>query len=205
MIKFFNCLKAFILPTIWITLSGCAIHLSPQIVGPETHVIIRATPDRTGPASIAVFDFSGPRKFEALRKGLAFFTHRKLVEQGFAQEVVLMEKPAWNESQAIEAARDQEIEWALWGKIEEYRYGGTMGISKVTLSLKLLDTSTGDPVWYLVGTMTGKGRESDDYVLVKLVNPGSPMPDDIAFSVLNDLIETILHNGSMGPMMPSSP
>ena len=153
-----NPLKPLFLLTAFISITGCAFNAPPRITGPDTHVIIRAAPDTMAPASLAIFKLKGPREYEPLRKALSQFAHRKLIGQGFPKEVVLMESAASNETQAAEAAAGQHIEWVFWGEIEEYRYGGVMGTSKVTLSLKLLDAATADPVWYLVGTMTGKGR-----------------------------------------------
>ena len=194
--------SAFFFITIWTAFSGCSFHAFPYIKGPDSHVLIRAAPDTAAPASIGIFLFKGPREYEALRKGLTLFAYRKLIAEGFPKEVVLMETTAPNEAQAADQAAGQQIQWAFWGQIEEYRYGGVMGTSKVTLSLKLLDAATGEPVWYLVGTMAGKGRGGEDYVLFKLENPGAPQPDDIAVVVLNDLMEIVLRNGSMGPVRP---
>lgn len=198
----FDPLKTVLIVIVWTALTGCAYQAAPQLTGPDTHVIVRASPDRQAPTAIGIFEFKGPREYEPLCQGLTRFAHRKLHQQGFAPEVVWMEKPAWDEHRAMEAALDQHIEWVLWGRIEEYAYGGTLGASKVTICLKLLDVATGEPVWDLIGTMTGQGRDSADYVLFRRENPGAPMPDDIAFVVLDRLIETILQNGAMGPVAP---
>lgn len=198
-----KCLNLLFFITIWTVFPGCSFHASPLILGPDTHVLVRAAPDTATPASIGIFLLKGPREYAALCKGLTLFAHRKLTAEGFPEEVVLMDSAASTEAQAADQAAARRLQWAFWGAIEEYRYGGVTGTSKVTLSLKLIDAATGEPVWYLVGTMAGKGRGGEDYVLFKLENPGAPQPDDIAFTVLNDLVETVLRNGSMGPVRPS--
>ena len=71
---------------------------------------------------------------------------------------------------ALRWAKDQKIQYAMTGTVDEWRYKvGIDGEPAVGVSLQLLDLNTNQVVWSAVGGQTGWSRESVSAVAQKLI------------------------------------
>ncbi|MFO7761350.1 MAG: hypothetical protein R6V20_07025 [Desulfobia sp.] len=143
-----------------VTLTGCSCPLpknkaqTPSTTSYEPRVYIHPASADLSQASIAVLPFQVPANIEKVRgeEVAALFQQTLLRQQAF-HKVKLMPDHYGTLKEAMEIGRDEKLDLVLTGKINYLISGSSLGGGRLNLSLRVIDLTSFDTVWYIEQTV----------------------------------------------------
>lgn len=145
-----------------VSLCGCAFTGGQSGAGNGTTVIKNAPVVYVYPLSqldlkrktVAVLDFQTPVNVDrAVGAGVAGLFRDVLLGKRAFKGIMLLEKNFYSLQQAVELGRKAGVDLVLAGRVNYELAGYELGGDRLDVSVRLLDTKSGDTVWYLGQTL----------------------------------------------------
>lgn len=104
--------------------------------------------------SVAVLDFQTPANVDrSVGAGVAGLFRDVLLGKRAFKGVMLLEKNFYSLQQAVNLGRKAGVDLVLAGRVNYQLAGYELGGDRLDVSLRLLDTKSGDTVWYIGQTL----------------------------------------------------
>lgn len=155
---------------------------------PRITTIIEPRLEDLRASSIGVLNFQAGGN--SLGRNIAGAVHQYLLQHRFMRVVELAGSDYRSDEDAIAIGRRLGYDLVLLGSVNEFSDGGLANHSKVSISLKIIDTQTAVTLWYISGSLEARPEEMADYML--FMRDGKPATSP--FILCTVLMKKILKN-----------
>ncbi len=179
--------------------AGC----SAPLIKTQMNPIIVPHKANISMARIGIFSFRTPFVDPMLESQLAHQFHQLLLARRAARVVEVIPETYRDIDEAIDRARVLGYDVVVLGQLQEAFWGGSVGPSKATVDIRLVDTVRRITVWYLSASAKANPRNDKDLLLFRTNGNRARPPRQLVGRLLARMSDRLIYE-TRRPIKPSS-
>ena len=169
--------------------AGC----SAPVVRTQMNPIIVPHSANISMARIGIFSFRTPFPDPVLESQMAHQFHQLLLARRAARVVEVIPETYRDIDEAIDRARVLGYDVVVLGQLQEAFWGGSIGPSKATVDIRLVDTVRRITVWYLSASAKANPRSDKDLLLFRTDGNRARPPRELVGRLLAQMSDRLIH------------